>query len=47
MIAYGRIYKMKKLLGIMFLGLLWSNTEERIFYEFKPEFNLENNAGSW
>ena len=26
MIVYGRIYKMKKLLGIVVLGLLWCNT---------------------
>jgi len=25
MITYGRIYKMKKLLGIVVLGLLWCN----------------------
>jgi len=37
---------MKKLLGILVLGLLWCNTEERIFYEFRLEFNLENTPSS-
>ena len=32
---------MKKLLGILVLGLLWCNTEERIFYEFKGRTHLE------
>ena len=37
MITYGRIYKMKKLLGILVLGLLWCNVgsakEIKIFYK--------------
>ena len=39
MITYGRIYKMKKLLGIVVLGLLWCNVS---FAETKrPELNKD------
>ena len=35
-ITYGRIYKMKKLLGILVLGLLWcSNTYAGLFSKDK------------